>query len=84
MSGEDPLTGSLEEARRWVAVYRHLVRLEQELLESLARVIPNMPGAAQREAEETNLPVLTTQLERFTYRLELWRARVHELESHSA
>jgi len=84
MSGEDPLTGSLEEARRWVAVYRHLVRLEQELLESLARVIPNMPGAAQREAEETNLPVLTTQLERFTYRLELWRARVHELENHPA
>jgi len=79
--GEDPRSESLDDARRWVSVYSHLVNLEQELFDVLARMIPNMPGEAQREAEETNLPVLASQVERFRHRLDYWVKRKRELEA---
>jgi hypothetical protein len=82
--GEDPETDSLEEARRWVTVYSHLVNLEQELLDALAGTIPKMPSEAQREAEQTNLPVLASQVERFRHRLEYWVGRKNELEEKAA
>jgi hypothetical protein len=80
ITGEDPKSESLDEARRWVSVYSHLVNLEQELFDVLARMIPNMPGEAQREAEQTNLPVLASQVERFRHRLDYWVKRKRELE----
>jgi hypothetical protein len=79
--GENPESDSLEEARRWVSVYSHLVKLEQDLLDVLAGMIPTMPGEAQREAEQINLPVLASQVERFRHRLEFWSKRRAELES---
>ena len=81
LSGEDPETDSLAEARRWVAVYHHLVNLEQELFDLLARMIPTMPQEAQKEAELTNLPVLASQVERFRHRLDYWTTRRNELET---
>ena len=76
---ENPESGSLKEARRWIAVYRHLLNLEEDLMELLAKMIPAMPKEAQREAEDTNLPVLASQLERFRHRLEYWVNREREL-----
>jgi hypothetical protein len=81
--GENPESDSLEEARRWVSVYSHLVKLEQDLLDVLAGMIPTMPNEAQMEAEKTNLPVLASQVERFRHRLEFWSKRRAELESHT-
>jgi len=78
--GENPESDSLDEARRWVAVYSHLVKLEEELLDLLAGAIPKMPDAAQREAENTNLPVLASQVERFRHRLDYWIKRKTALE----
>jgi hypothetical protein len=81
LSGEDPESDSLAEARQWVTVYSHLVKLEQDLLDLMAGMIPGMPDAAQREAEETNLPVLVSQAERFRHRRDYWIKRKNELES---
>jgi hypothetical protein len=81
MAGEDPASASLEDARHWVGVYSHLLNLEQELFDVLARMIPMMPSEAKKEAEETNLPVLASQLERFRHRLDLWSKRKRELEA---
>jgi hypothetical protein len=81
MAGEDPTSASLEDARHWVGVYSHLLNLEQELFDVLARMIPMMPPEAKKEAEETNLPVLASQLERFRHRLDLWSKRKRELEA---
>jgi hypothetical protein len=81
ITGEDPKSESLDNARRWVSVYSHLVNLEQELFDVLARMIPNMPGEAQREAEQTNLPVLASQVERFRHRLDYWVKRKRGLEA---
>ena len=82
LEGEDPESDSLAEARRWVSVYGHLVKLEQELLDLMAGMIPKMPDEAQREAEETNLPLLASQIERFRHRLDFWSKRRTELEAH--
>ena len=79
ISGEDPESMSLAEARRWIGVYRHLVKLEQELFDMLAKMIPTMPLEAQHEAEQTNLPVLASQVERFRHRLDYWVKREQEL-----
>jgi hypothetical protein len=79
IQGEDPKTDSLVEARRWAAVYRSLVALEERLLDILAGNIPSMPPEAQLEAERTNLPVLTSQLERFRKRRDYWIRREGEL-----
>ena len=78
--GENPESESLEDARRWVTVYSYLVKLEEELLDILAGAIPKMPSAAQREAEQTNLPVLASQVERFRHRLDYWVKRRTDLE----
>jgi hypothetical protein len=80
IQGENPESDSLEDARRWVSVYSHLVKLEQELMDLMASMITNMPGEAQREAEQTNLPVLASQVERFRHRLSYWSKRRAELE----
>jgi hypothetical protein len=80
MAGEDPNSQSLETAKHWIAVYSHLVELEQELLDVLAKTIPNMPGDARKEAEETNLPVLAAQIERFRHRLDFWIKHRREIE----
>ena len=82
ISGENPESKSLAEARRWIGVYRHLVTLEQQLFDVLAQMIPTMPKEAQREAEETNLPVIASQVERFRHRLEYWVRRQHDLQQH--
>jgi hypothetical protein len=79
--GEDPKSESPAHAKRWIAVYSHLVTLEQELFDVLARMIPNMPAEAQREAEQTNLPVLASQVERFRHRLDYWVKRKAMLEN---
>jgi hypothetical protein len=80
ITGENPNSESIVEARRWITVYRHLVGLEQELFDMLARMMPTMPREAQREAETTNLPVLASQLERFRHRLDYWVKRERELQ----
>ena len=80
IKGEDPQSESLAEARRWVAVYNHLVKLEQELLDLMAGMMPGMPDEARREAEMTNLPVLASQVERFRHRRDYWVKRRKELE----
>ena len=80
IEGEDPESNSLQEAQHWVVVYRHLVKLETELFDVLAGMIPTMPSEAQLEAEQTNLPVLASQVERFRHRLEYWQKRRDELD----
>lgn len=47
----------------------------------MSRMIPGMPDAARREAQETNLPVLRSQIERFRHRLFFWSRRRRELEA---
>jgi hypothetical protein len=82
--GEDPRTDSLRVARHWVDAYRQLVELEQGLFDDLASRIPDMNRDAIREAEQTNVPLIASQIERFRFRLEFWLQRKRDLEKRSA
>jgi hypothetical protein len=81
IDGEDPDTQSPDSIRQWLKTYAELLALEADLLDMLAERLPRMSNGARREAEETNLPVIVSQLERFRYRLDFWKKRRKELDS---
>jgi hypothetical protein len=80
IDGEDPDTKSPDSIRQWLKTYAELLALEADLLDMLAERLPGMSNGARREAEETNLPVIVSQLERFRYRLDFWKKRKEELD----
>ncbi len=77
--GENSDTDSADEIQRWIVAYSSLLRLERQLLEVFAQVLPNMPPDAQQEAERTNVPILLSQIRRFEHRLEYWKKRKEQL-----
>jgi len=80
IDGEDPDTKSPDSIRQWLKTYAELLALEADLLDMLAERLPGMSNGARREAEDTNLPVIVSQLERFRYRLDFWKKRKEELD----
>ena len=72
---------SLEEARLWRGVYREVVDLEERVLNTITERLPSLSPGARTEAETTNVPLIQGQLNRFRHRLELWDARLKQLES---
>jgi hypothetical protein len=80
IDGEDPTAQTDQAVRRWLKAYAELESLEAELLDLLAARSARMSQDARREAAETNLPVLVSQLERFRKRHEYWQQRAEHLE----
>ncbi|MBV8301941.1 MAG: hypothetical protein JOY68_08460 [Candidatus Dormibacteraeota bacterium] len=72
---------SLDEARLWTGVYREVVDLEERVLATIVQRLPSLSPGARTEAESTNVPLISGQLERFRHRLQLWEARARQLES---
>ena len=81
--GEDTSAQSPDVARQWLKAYGELLELEADLLALLAERLPTMTAAARQEAEETNLPVLVSQLHRFRHRMDFWRRRKEQLDHFS-
>jgi hypothetical protein len=81
MDGEDPDARAPETVRRWWKVYGELERLETALVDLLAERAAEMSEEARREAGETNLPVLLSQLHRFRERHTYWRQRALDIET---
>jgi hypothetical protein len=81
IDGEDPAAQAPDVIRQWLKAYSELRELEADLLDLLAERLPRMSDAARREAEETNLPVIVSQLERFRHRQNFWRKRKDQLEA---
>lgn len=81
MDGELPLgDSSLEVARLWRRIYREVVELEERVLNTILERLPRMSAEARQEAETTNVPLISGQLDRFRHRLGLWEARAAQLE----
>lgn len=83
IAGEDPDARAPETALRWWKVYGELERLETALVDFFAAQAAEMSPEARREALETNLPILLSQLERFQARHAYWRQRALDLEKRS-
>jgi hypothetical protein len=84
MESEDLSTVSVEVARFWQGAYDELVRMEEQLLSQLEKLLPKLSPAARREAELTNLPMINEHLQTFRYRRAHWQVRVAELNGHKA
>src|ERR1700704_2505364 len=84
IAGEDPDTRAPETAYRWWKVYGELEKLETALVDHFAAQTAEMSAEARREALETNLPVLLSQLQRFRTRHAYWRQRAREIERGSS
>ena len=80
IDGEDVSAQSSEVARHWLKAYAELVELEADLLALLAERLPQMGPDARQEAEETNLPVIVSQLQRFRHRMDYWRKRRDQID----
>jgi hypothetical protein len=83
IAGEDPAARAPETALRWWKVYGELEKLETALLDLFAAQAAEMSAEARREALDTNLPILLSQLERFQARHAYWRQRALDLERRS-
>jgi hypothetical protein len=84
MAGEDPQARAPETIRRWWRAYGELDKLETALVDLLAEQAVDMSDDARREACETNLPVLLSQLHRFRERHAYWRQRAVDVETGTA
>jgi hypothetical protein len=84
MESEDLTTKSLDVARFWQEAYDELVKMEEQLLAQLERLMPKLSPAARREAELTNLPMINDHLQTFRYRRAHWHSRVEQLNGHAS
>jgi hypothetical protein len=81
MDGEgDPATASLEQALYWREIYREILAMEEKVLKRIQDLMAKQSPTARREVEQSNVPVVTAQAERFRHRLRFWTTRVSELE----
>ena len=78
--GEDPSSQAADVIQQWLNAYTELETLERELLDVLATRMPGMSAEARREAEETNVPLILSQIERFRHRRGFWQKRKEALK----
>lgn len=84
MESEDLTTTSIQVAKFWHSAYDELVRMEEQLLSQLEGMLPKLSRAARREAELTNLPMISEHLQTFKYRRAHWHERVESLNGHES
>ena len=80
LRNENPNTTSPEAARVWASAYRELVDFESQVLSEIKNRLPTLSTVARRETENSNIPMVTQQLQTFQYRLAFWLQRVAELD----
>jgi DNA-binding response OmpR family regulator len=79
LEGEDLETSHWEDARHWLSVYADLLRFKMGLLARVRREIPKLPVEAQKAAS-IDLTIIEAQMAGYQRRLDLWYARVWELQ----
>lgn len=84
MDGEaDVGSASLETALFWQTTYTEILAMEEKVLERIHELMALQSPQARREVELTNVPVVSSQAQRFRERLGYWDARVRST-SHPA
>ena len=79
LEGENPDTEHVEDARRWLAVYSELLAYKEGVMSRTLRALDELARESAEEIEQTDLPVLAEELERFRRRLHFWQQRVREM-----
>lgn len=73
-------SASLEEAMFWTKVYSEILAMEEQVLSRIHELMALESAWVRREVEESNLPVIQAQVDRFRLRHDKWKSRVTELE----
>ncbi|MBJ7599450.1 MAG: hypothetical protein DLM67_22835 [Candidatus Nephthysia bennettiae] len=79
LEGENPETSHPEDARRWLVVYGELLAYKESVLERTLQAVERYAPEAAAELEQTDVPILREERDRFRRRLDYWQARVREL-----
>ena len=79
LEGENPETEHVEDARRWLAVYSELLAYKEGVMTRTRRALGALAPESAEEIEQTDLPILAEELERFRRRLRFWQRKVREM-----
>jgi DNA-binding response OmpR family regulator len=79
LEGEDLETTHWEDARHWMSVYADLLKFKVGLLARVQQELPKLKPAAQKAAAE-DLVIIEHQMLGYQARLDLWYARVWDLQ----
>jgi DNA-binding response OmpR family regulator len=79
LEGENLETTHWEDARHWMSVYADLLRFKVRLLDRVQQELPKLKPVAQKAAVE-DLVIIELQMAGYQARLDLWYARVWELQ----
>lgn len=78
---QDIDTSSMAEAVFWRDKYREILTMEEAVLARVHELMAGQSATTRREAELSNLPVISAQLRRFHARLGYWEDRLRLLET---
>ena len=79
LEGEDIESTHWEDARHWMSVYADLLRFKVGLLDRVRHELPKLSPIAQKAASE-DLVIIEEQMAGYQARLDLWYARVWDLQ----
>jgi hypothetical protein len=79
LEGEDLTTTRSEDARHWMSIYADLLEFKRGILGRMERDITKLHPLAQKAAA-VDLEIIETQMLGYQERLDLWFARIWELQ----
>src|SRR5438477_516078 len=79
LEGEDISTNRWEDARHWMSIYSDLLEFKRGILGRMQRDLPGLHPTAQKAAA-VDLQIIETQMLGYQQRLDLWFARIWELQ----
>lgn len=79
LEGEDISTERWEDARHWMSIYSDLLEFKRGILGRMQRDLPGLHPTAQ-QAAAVDLQIIETQMLGYQQRLDLWFARIWELQ----
>ena len=78
---QDIGSSSLIQATFWRDTYREILTMEEAVLARVHELMARQSPTTRREAELSNLPVISAQVRRFRTRLGYWEDRLRFLEA---
>jgi DNA-binding response OmpR family regulator len=79
LEGENPGTQHPEDARRWLAVYSELLAYKEGVIARTQRAVEQLAPESAAEIQQTDIPILSEERDRFRRRLHYWQRRVRDL-----
>lgn len=79
LEGEDLTTTRWEDARHWMSIYADLLEFKRGILGRMERDLSRLQPLARKAAAE-DLEIIETQMHGYQDRLDLWFARLWELQ----